>query len=151
MDIAELLKSLNDHSVKYVLIGAMALAPHGFSRATRDIDILIEPTDENVQRTMKALEACGYDLMGLEPGEMLEKKILLRQYVLETDIHPSVAGVTFEDVWKHKIMEKLFDIPTNIASLEDLIKMKRAAGRPKDKEDLKYLLHIRKILQEKKK
>jgi predicted nucleotidyltransferase len=145
MNIADLLRSLNEHNVKYVLIGAMAFSPHGFSRATRDVDILIEPTEENVQRTMHALVACGYDLSDLKPEEMLEKKILLRQYILETDIHPSVGGVTFKDVWKHKVREKLYDIPANFASLDDLIKMKRAAGRPKDKEDLKYLLHIRKI------
>ncbi len=150
MDTMQLLTLLNEHNVNYVIIGAAAFPAHGFSRTTNDIDILIEPTKENVERTIKALEAFGYDLMDTTPEEMLEKKILFRQYVVEADIHPSASGVEFKDVWKNKVREKLFGVPTNFASLNDLIKMKRAAGRPKDLEDLKYLLQIRKILREKK-
>jgi predicted nucleotidyltransferase len=64
--------------------------------------------------------------------------------LLEIDIHPYVKGVKFEDVWKHKVNAKMGKVKTHFASLDDLIKMKKAAGRPKDREDLKILLQLKK-------
>jgi predicted nucleotidyltransferase len=149
MDIGKLLKSLNEHKVKYVIIGAVSFAAHGWSRATRDIDIFIEATQKNAKRTMEAISAIGYDINDLSIDELLTKKILLRQYILETDIHPFVAGVKFDDVWKNKVKEKIYNTTTYFASLNDIITMKKAAGRPKDKEDLKYLLHLKKLKSKK--
>jgi predicted nucleotidyltransferase len=63
---------------------------------------------------------------------------------LEIDIHPYVKGVTFKTIWKHRMQKKLGRVFANFASLDDLIKMKRAAGRPKDKQDLKALLELKK-------
>ena len=63
MDIEGLLRSLNVHSVEYVLIGARPAFPvHGYARATLDVDIFIRPTPENALRTRRALIAFGYDL-----------------------------------------------------------------------------------------
>ncbi len=84
--------------MRYVIIGATAFPVHGYARATLDIDIFIEPTVENARRTFEALEAFGYDLTDVTIEEMLSKKLLIRQYVLETDIHPFVAGISFEQV-----------------------------------------------------
>ncbi|PIU55273.1 MAG: hypothetical protein COS89_07790, partial [Deltaproteobacteria bacterium CG07_land_8_20_14_0_80_38_7] len=102
---------------------------HGYSRHTKDIDIFIEATEENAAKTMLALEECGYDVIDLTIEELLEKKILLRQYILETDIHSSVAGATWEEIWKSKVQAELQGVITYFASLDDLIKMKKAAGR----------------------
>lgn len=144
MNIAKLLSLLNTHNVKYVIIGASAMPVHGYSRHTRDVDIFIEATGENAKRAMSALQALGYDLTDLTANEMLSKKVLLRQYILETDIHPFVKGTTWEDVWGSKVSEKLNDVPTYFASLDELIKMKTAAGRGKDLDDLQFLLEIKK-------
>lgn len=114
-------------------------------RLTNDVDILIEPTRENAQRTLDALGKVGYNITELTVEEMLTKKILFRQYILATDIHPSAAGVTFKTLWKNKKAERIEGVPVFIASLDDLIKMKRAANRPKDREDLKALLAIKRI------
>lgn len=75
--------------------------------------------------------------------ELLTKKLLIRQYAVETDIHPFVKGVTFEKVRENKVRAKFGNTFVNFASLEDLIKMKRPAGRPQDLEDLKFLLRLR--------
>ena len=74
---------------------------------------------------------------------MLAKRLLIRQYILETDIHPFVTGVTFEQVWRHRVRDTLGQTPVYFASLDDLIKMKQAAGRPKDLEALRVLLKLR--------
>ncbi|MCD6422940.1 MAG: hypothetical protein J7L42_02320, partial [Elusimicrobia bacterium] len=117
---------------------------YGYVRATLDIDIFIRPTRQNALRTMKALRDFGYVLYDVDVDDMLSKKILFRQYAVEADIHPFVKGVTFEDVWKNKISEKIGRVSVYFASLEDLIKMKKAANRPKDREDLKFLMRIKK-------
>src|SRR5439155_9707582 len=87
----------------------------------------------------------GYDVTDLTIDEVLKKKILFRQYILATDIHPSAAGVSFKTVWKNKKSDTIDGIAVFIASLDDLIKMKRAANRPKDREDLKALNAIKKL------
>lgn len=90
-----------------------------------------------------ALQKFGYDVTDLSVEDLLNFKILIRQYVLETDIHPFVAGVTFEDVWKNKVTDKIGNTEANFAGLDDLIKMKKAANRPKDQEDIKVLEEIK--------
>jgi predicted nucleotidyltransferase len=143
MDLKDLLKSLNAHEVRYVIIGATAFPVHGYVRATLDVDILIEPTEENARRTWDALHEFGYDLADLTVEDMLTKKILIRQYWLETDIHPSAAGVTFEQVWTNCVEGVIGETSTRFAGLDELIAMKQAAGRPKDLEDLRVLLKLR--------
>ena len=144
MDTESLLRSLKEHKVKFVIIGATAFPVHGYSRATLDIDIFIRPERANAEKTLKALEIFGYDVRDVTVDELMTKKILIRQYLVETDIHPYVKGVSFEDVWKNKVKSKFGNTFVWFASLDDLIKMKKAAGRPKDIEDLKYLIKLKK-------
>jgi predicted nucleotidyltransferase len=143
MDIERLLKLLKENKADFVIIGATAFPVYGYSRATLDLDIFIRPTKENVKRVMQGLEEFGYDIADLSIKDFLEKKILIRQYILEIDVHPFVAGVEFEDVWKTKVKNKIGDVEVYFASLDNLIKMKKSAGRAKDIEDLKYLEKIK--------
>lgn len=143
MDIESLLRSLNDHEVEYVLIGAAAFPVHGYARATLDVDVFIRATADNVRRTRQALTAFGYDLADVSDEELRTKKVLIRQYLVEADIHPFVAGVTFDEVWSRRVVDRLGQTPSAFASLDDLIRMKEAAGRPKDLEDLRVLRRLR--------
>ena len=149
MDTEKLLACLNDHKVRYVVIGATAFPVHGYARATLDIDIFIEPVVENGRRVMRALSQFGYDLSDISLDDLLEKKILIRQYYLEIDVHPHVAGVDFNEVWEDRVEEFLGNIKASFAGLSSLIKMKQAANRPKDLEDLKYLQEIQKSKRKK--
>ena len=150
MDIEDLLKLLNEHKVRFVVIGAAAFPVHGYARATLDTDIFIEPTKANAIKCLNALKDFGYDVDQITEKTLLKKKILLRQYLVEVDIHPYVKGTTFRSIWKNKVKNKIGTARVYFAGLEDLIRMKRAAGRPKDKEDLKVLLKIQKIRKTKK-
>ncbi len=143
MDTESLLKSLKEHKVKFVIIDATAFPGHGYSRATLDIDIFIRPERANAEKTLMALKSFGYDVRDVAVDELITKKILIRKYLVETDIHPYVKGVSFDDVWKNKVKSKFGDTFVWFASLEDLIRMKKAAGRPKDIEDLKYLIKLK--------
>ena len=143
MEVEELLKLLKEHRVRFVIIGATAFPVHGYSRATLDIDLFIEPTPRNAERTRDALRAFGYDVSDVSVDDLLTKKLLIRQYIVETDIHPFVKGTTFGRVWANKVKARFGRTFVWFAALDDLIQMKEAAGRPKDKEDLKFLRRLR--------
>ena len=144
MDTEGLLRSLKEHKVDFVVIGATAFPVHGYARATLDIDIFIRPTKTNAEKTRRALKSFGYQVSDIKIVELLKKKLLIRQYVVETDVHPFVKGITFEEVWRHKIEATFGKTSVYFASLNDLIKMKKAAGRAKDLEDLRYLKQLKK-------
>ncbi|MBN2381739.1 nucleotidyltransferase [bacterium] len=148
MDTESLLRSLNEHKVRYVVIGATAFPVHGYARATLDIDIFIEATPENAQATLVALNDFGYDVTDISLEDLLTKKILIRQYSVETDIHPFVSGVHFEDIWSHRVEDKIGETTASFASLDDLIRMKQSAARPKDQEDLRVLLKLKKLKEQ---
>jgi predicted nucleotidyltransferase len=143
MDTERLLRLLKENKVFFLVIGASAFPAYGYARATLDIDIFIRPNLANAKRTMKALRQFGYDLMDLDANDFLKNKILIRQYTVEADFHPFVRGVKFENVWKNRIRASFGNTEVHFPSLDDMIKMKRAAGRAKDREDLKYLKRIK--------
>ncbi len=143
MDTEKLLKLLNENKVDFVIIGATAFPVYGYARATLDIDIFVRPELENIKRVKSALMTFGYDLTDISHEDLLENKLLIRQYMVETDIHPFVKGATFEEIWGTKIKSKFGDTDVFFPSLDKMIKMKEAAGRAKDIEDLQYLTKIR--------
>ena len=143
MDTERLLRLLKENKASFLVIGASAFPAYGYARATLDIDFFIRPDVRNVKRTMTALEQFGYDLMDLSPEDFLKNKILIRQYTVEADFHPFVKGVKFEGIWKNRIKAKFGNVEVCFPSLDDMIKMKKAANRAKDREDLKYLQKIR--------
>jgi predicted nucleotidyltransferase len=126
-----------------VIIGATAFPVHGYARATLDVDVFIEDTPENAARVREALLEFGYDLSDVSVDDLRTKKVLIRQYLLEVDVHPFVKGVTFAEVWQRRVEDRIGETTAPFASLDDLIRMKEAAGRPKDIEDLRALHRLR--------
>ena len=147
MEKENLLRLLNERRVDYVIIGAVAFPIHGYARATLDLDLFIRPSPDNAQKTLEALSAFGYDTQEISLKDLLTQKVLIRQYSLETDIHPFVKGVTFDQVWANRIAGKIGGASVSFASLDDLIQMKKAAGRTKDQEDLKALLKLKEMIK----
>ncbi len=143
MDIESLLKSLNARSVEYVIIGATAFPVHGYARATLDIDLFVRPELDNIARLREALIDFGYDLGDLTADDLLRHKVLIRQHLVEADVHPFVRGVSFDEVWERRVQDRIGETPASFAGLEDLIRMKEAAARPKDLEDPRVLRMLR--------
>ena len=151
MDLKTLLQSLLDHKVKYLVIGAWALPAYGIERMTRDFDIFIEQNETNVRKTIKALQQAGY--LAVEDKQVnlfLTQKILLREYVLQTDIHPFVKGSEFSRAWRTRKMTNIKGYKVFVPSLDELLKMKRAANRPKDVDDILRLEKVKAKIQRKK-
>ena len=152
MNVKKLLRLLVEHKVRFVIIGAWAFPAYGYTRNTLDIDIFFDPTKANVKRLAEALKKFGYDgIEDLTLEQLLNKKTLFRQYIMDTDIHPFVKGVSFGKVWKEKKEAEIEKIKIFIPSLDHLILMKKAAGRKKDIADLEFLNEIRKQTTKKKK
>jgi hypothetical protein len=108
---------------------------------------LSKPTEPNAKRALLALKDVGYDVEDLTVRALLEKKTLLRQYILQMDIHAFVAGVTFKQAWKKRKKANIKGCKVWVPSLDDLIRMKAAAGRARDELDLEVLKAIRKQLK----
>lgn len=144
MKLADLLRLLNEKQVDYAIIGAHACAAHGHVRATQDIDILIDPSPKNISRLKDALEKFGYNTTDATIEDFQKFKILFRQYWLDLDVHPFAKGISAQEALRNKISAKCEGVTTYFVSLDDLIAMKKAAGRPKDLEDLTYLREISK-------
>ncbi len=143
MEIERLLRSLNDRSVRYVVIGSAAFPVHGYARATLDVDFFIDPERGNAERVRAALVEFGYDVSDLTVDDLLAQRVLLRQFRLQTDFHPSVSGLTFAEVWGRRVESAIGETPAVFASLDDLIAMKEAVGRPQDVADLRVLRELR--------
>ncbi len=140
LKIENLLRLLNESEVRYLIIGAMAFAAHGWVRATADLDLFVAADEANLDKLRTALQRFGYDLSDAETEDFQRYKILLRQYELPLDIHPFVTGIaSFEECWERRVAADIGGVDAFFASLDDLILMKKAANRPKDQEDLRQL------------
>jgi hypothetical protein len=131
---------LHVHDVRYVVIGGIAAIVHGVPRTTFDVDLLIEASEPNAARLLKALEAAGIDSAALTtPQQLLAHEITIFKDVVRVDVQTSTPGLSFADAWHRRVEREVSGVPYWILSKPDLIAAKRAAGRPKDLEDVRVL------------
>ncbi|MCP4346824.1 MAG: hypothetical protein GY795_15015 [Desulfobacterales bacterium] len=140
-DFKDMLSVFSEERVEYMVVGAYALAAHGFVRATGDIDLWIRCSGENAERVMRALIKFGAPLFDLTAEDIRKPGLIFQIGVVprRIDILTSVDGLEFDEAWslrKEVIIEKL-KVP--VISRSDLLRNKRAAGRPKDKADVAWL------------
>lgn len=140
-EFSELLRSLNAHEVKYLVIGGYAVAFHGHPRTTGDIDIWVEQSEENARRVVEALDAFGFGVAALDPTLFLKDHQVTRmgRPPLRVDVLTTPSGVDFAACYERRVEGKLGDVETSIISLDDLKESKRASGRHKDLNDLEQL------------
>ena len=141
-DFKELLSVLNKHRVKYLVVGAYAVGYHAQPRATKDLDVLIQPAPKNGEAVYRALVEFGAPNIGnLSPADFTEKGTFYRMGVppIAVDILPSIKGVAFNAAWKNRVLVTVdtdTGLSANFISREDLIAAKLAAGRSQDLADV---------------
>jgi hypothetical protein len=140
-DFKEFIQSLNEHNVRYLIIGGYAVAFHGHPRYTKDLDVWIELAPKNAANILKALTDFGFGSLELTEHDFLkpDQIIQLGYPPSRIDILTTLAGVDFEDCYASKVVTTIDDIPMNFIDLENLKKNKKAAGRLQDLADLENL------------
>jgi hypothetical protein len=138
--LKEVFKSFQQHDVKYVVIGGIATILHGVPRTTFDLDILIEATQENVEKLLEAMLDAGLGTADLTSvKEILSKEITIFKDKVRIDVQTSTPGLLFTDAWKNKITMDYRDQEFHVVCRDDLISSKRASGRDVDLEDVRLL------------
>ena len=138
--LGEVFASFHKHQVKYLVIGGIAAVLHGVPRATFDLDILIEASDDNAQRLLEAMiEARLGTATLIDAQELLSKEITIFQDRVQIDVQTKTLGIEFETAWQHKETMTYQNRAFYVLSREDLIASKRAAGRTVDLEDVRLL------------
>ncbi len=147
------IRVLHDHDVRFLLIGGVAGAAHGSPSVTQDLDICPESSPENLGRLADSLQAVHARLRGVDEDMpfLLDARTLAAgdHFTFSTDLGDldcllTPAGTEgFEDLSRDAVTVDLDDLKVEVASLDDLIRMKRAAGRPKDRAELEILGALR--------
>jgi predicted nucleotidyltransferase len=140
-DYKDMLQALSDENVKFILIGAYAMAAHGYPRATMDIDIWIMPSPENADAVIRALQRFGAPLHNLTRKDLQTDGIIFQIGVAprRIDIITAVSGLEFEETYQNTIVVAIEGIDVHIPAIDDLIRNKKATGRIKDLADVEAL------------
>ncbi|MGH9940980.1 MAG: DUF6036 family nucleotidyltransferase [Pyrinomonadaceae bacterium] len=136
-----MLSSLNDEGVEFLVVGAYALAAHGYPRATGDIDIWVRPNPENARRVLRALAQCGAPLSSLSEQDFTTPNMVGQFGIVpcRRDILTSITAVEFGAAWANKVAVEIDGLRIHVLSKADLLTNKLAAGRDKDKGDAGWL------------
>jgi hypothetical protein len=134
-----LARYLNEAGAEYALVGAYAIAAHGFSRFSEDIDILVNPSAENSRRWILALsklpDRAAAELAAENDVFADDKRYAIRiNDEFTVDVMPSIAGLSWDEMQPHVISMAIDDVPIRVLDLAGLLKTKQGA-RPKDQMD----------------
>jgi len=145
-DYEGFLKCLNDHKVRYLVVGAHAVSYYTRPRFTKDLDILIEPSLQNARRILQALKDFGFISLEISLKDLSDPKSIIQLGVVpnRVDLIGSIEGVSFKAAWKNRVSGIYGKEDVAYLSLKDLVRTKEISGREQDKLDLKYLKKIKK-------
>jgi hypothetical protein len=140
-DYKDILHALSDENVRFLLVGAYALAAHGYPRATMDIDIWVMPSPENADAVLRALQRFGASLQNLTKEDLQKDGTIFLIGVAprRIDIITAASGLQFEPAYQHSIQLNIEEMEVRIPSIDDLILNKKATGRTKDLADIEIL------------
>lgn len=150
-DYKEMLQCLSAEHVRFLLVGAYALAAHGYPRATMDIDLWVMPSTDNGAAVLRALRRFGAPLHGLSLRDFEHDDTIFQIGVAprRIDIITGVSGLRFEETFARSAEIDIDGIPVRIPSVDDLIRNKTASGRPKDVVDVAALEALRTLIRKK--
>ena len=138
--LKDVFESFQKYGVRYIVIGGIAAVLYGVPRATFDLDILIDATPENTQRLLDALLDAGMGTASLtNVDEILSNEITIFKDRVRIDVQTLTPGLRFQDAWSRRNTLEYRGQSFYVASREDLIASKEAAGRDVDLDDVRLL------------
>lgn len=142
-DFTDLLQALISKEVKFMIVGAYALAAHGIPRTTGDLDIWVEATPENAEKVLSALLQFGAptSALGISQVDLATPNLVVQLGLppRRIDLLTEISGVTFDSAWPTRMLKTIDGLELPFISRDLLIKNKRATGRPKDLLDVSTL------------
>jgi len=140
-DFRDLLRDLNAAGVRYLIVGGYAVMVHTEPRYTKDLDLWIEPLEANAQKLLVALAKFGAPTRDVHPSDFTEPDVFFQIGIdpVRIDIMTSVSGLDFVPAWERRVMVDFGGESAPVLCREDVLKSKIAAGRIRDRRDMKKL------------
>jgi hypothetical protein len=137
-DFVDLLRAFAAADVRFLVVGAYALALHGRPRATGDLDVWVEATPDNAARVVRALAAFGAPLSAVSERDFATPGVVYQIGVppVRIDILTTLTGVTFAEAWPGRVRRPFGPVEADFIGREAFIRNKRATGRAKDLGDI---------------
>jgi hypothetical protein len=159
-----LFKALNEAGVRYVVVGGLAVVLHGHARLTVDIDLVVDLDEKEAAKAIDALVGTGLRPRAPVPPREFADRTIRERWIRDRGMqvfsmfdptnpmrvvdlfvsHP----LPFEELWSRSTVFDLRDTTVRVASIPDLIRLKRLAGRPQDLSDIAQLEAIMKTREE---
>lgn len=137
-DFVDLLRAFSAADVRFLIVGAYALAVHGRPRATGDLDVWVDATPDNAGRIVRALAAYGAPLANVSETDFAQPGMVYQIGVSpgRIDILTELTGIVFADVWPKRLRKQFGDIEADFIDRASFLRNKRATGRLKDLADI---------------
>jgi predicted nucleotidyltransferase len=144
-DFRELLEEFDRDEVEFLIVGGYAVAFHGRPRTTKDIDLVLEGSTENLERASRALARFGAPANVVAAVAQMKDAdvVFLGQAPLRIDLMRSIDGVGTASLFAEAVDAELDGVRVRVISLDHLVTNKRAAGRPQDLIDAAFLEKVR--------
>jgi hypothetical protein len=140
-DFKEIISAFSAEGAEFLVVGAYAVAAHGLPRATGDIDLWIRRTPDNAQRVWRALVRFGAPLDRLTVEDLLTPDSYIQFGVApaRVDVFTDIEGVEFDEAYPSRVMVMMDGVALPALGRSDLLRSKRASGRPQDLADVARL------------
>jgi len=140
-DFVDLLRAFAAADVRFLIVGAYALAHHGRPRATGDLDVWTDATPENAARVMRALAHFGAPLQQISEADFARPGVAFQIGVPpgRIDILTELTGLTFDEAWPEREPGRFGTLTVDYLGKVAFLRNKRATGRAKDLGDIEDL------------
>ena len=140
-DFLDLLRAFIDGNVRFLIVGAYALAVHGRPRATGDLDLWVDATTENAAKVMSALEQFGAPTSQVTAEDFSRPGVVFQMGLppLRIDVLTELSGLTFSEAWSTRTQAAFGPVMAGVIGREAFIKNKRDTGRARDIGDIEAL------------
>lgn len=140
-DFVDLLRAFIGADVRFLVVGAYALAHHGRPRATGDLDVWVEPTTANAPRVVSALATFGAPMADITESDFARPGVVFQIGVPpgRIDVLTELTGLAFDEAWPGRDAGRFGDLTVDFIGRDAFIRNKRATGRAKDLGDIERL------------
>jgi hypothetical protein len=140
-DFVDLLRAFIAADVRFLVVGAYALAVHGRPRGTGDLDVWVDATPDNAARVMRALAAFGAPLSDISEADFARPGVTYQMGVPpgRIDVLTELTGLAFADAWPDRVRRPFGGVEVDVIGRAAFIRNKRATGRTQDLADIESL------------